>query len=87
MCVWNKKQILYKDRAVQFYPDLAAGIHKKHKAFDAVRQKLRNMGISNGIQFPAKLLLTHNGNTQLFDNPSDIEDIITCIQGEKTHDE
>lgn len=47
----NKKEILYKDRAVWFY-------HKKHKAFDGVRQKLRNIGIRNGIRFPAKLLLT-----------------------------
>ena len=39
--VQNKKQIFYKDRAVRFYPHLVAGIHKKHKAFDAVRQKLQ----------------------------------------------
>ena len=85
--VRNKKQILYKDRAVRFYPNLAAEIHKKHKAFDAVRQKLRNMGIRNGLRFPAKLLLTHNGNTQLSDNPSTVEDFIRRIQEEETHDE
>lgn len=45
--VRSKKQIFYKDRAVRFYPDLTSGIHKKHKAFDAVRQKLRNMGVRN----------------------------------------
>lgn len=85
--VQNKKQIFYKDRAVRFYPHLVAGIHKKHKAFDAVRQKLRNMGIKNGIRFPAKLLLTHNGNTQFFDNPSAVEDLIRHIQEEETHNE
>lgn len=85
--VRSKKQIFYKDRAVRFYPDLAAGIHKKHKAFDAVRQKLRDMGIRHGIRFPAKLLLTHNGNTRSFDNPSDVEDFIRRIQEEGRRDE
>lgn len=85
--VRNQKQIFYKDRAVWFYPDLASGIHKKHKAFDAVRQKLRKMGIRNEIRFPAKLLLTHNGNTRAFDKPSDVEDFIRRIQEEERRDE
>lgn len=84
--VRNKKQIFFKDRAVRFYPDLASGMHKKHKAFDAVRQKLCNMGTRNGIWFPAKLLLTYNGNTRSFDNPSAVEDFIRRIQEEETHD-
>ncbi len=44
-----KKQILYKDRPVRFYPDLAAGVHKKQKEFDSARQQLRNMGIRYGM--------------------------------------
>lgn len=79
----NKKEILYKDRAMRFYPDLAAGMHKKHKAFDGVRQKLRNIGIRNGIRFPAKLLLTYKGNTRTFDKPADVEDFIKSIQEEE----
>ncbi|KAI4792565.1 hypothetical protein KUCAC02_013438 [Chaenocephalus aceratus] len=39
-----KKQLLYTDRPVRCYPDLAAGVQKQ-KEFDAVRQKLRTMGI------------------------------------------
>lgn len=85
--VRNKKLIFYKDRAVRFYPDLASGIHKKHKAFDTVRQRLCNLGIRNGLWFPAKLLLTHNGNTQTFDKPSDVEDFIRSIQEEERRDE
>nr|XP_033466073.1 zinc finger and SCAN domain-containing protein 12-like [Epinephelus lanceolatus] len=46
----NKKEIFYEDRAIRFYPDLAARMHKKHKAFDSMRQKLRNMGIRKGIR-------------------------------------
>ncbi|KAI4812384.1 hypothetical protein KUCAC02_023782, partial [Chaenocephalus aceratus] len=53
-----KKQLFYKDRPVRFYPDLAAGIHKKQKEFDAVRQKLCTMGIRYGMLLPAKLLVT-----------------------------
>lgn len=79
----NKKEIFYEDRAIRFYPDLAARMHKKHKAFDSVRQKLRNMGIRNGIRFPAKLLLTYKGNTRTFDKPADVEDFIKSIQEEE----
>ncbi|KAJ4934251.1 hypothetical protein JOQ06_007051 [Pogonophryne albipinna] len=56
--VGAKKQLLYKDTPVRFYPDLAAGIHKKQKELDAVRQKLRTMGIRYGMLLPAKLLVT-----------------------------
>lgn len=83
----NKKEVLYKDRAVRFYPDLAAGIHKKHKAFDSVRQKLRNIGIRNGIRFPARLLLTYKGNTRAFDKPADVENFIKSIQEEEKQTE
>lgn len=85
--VRNKKQVFYKDRAVRFYPDLTSGIHKKQKAFDTARQKLRDMGIRNGMRFPAKLLLTHNGNTRSFDKPSDVEEFIRRIQEEGRRDE
>ncbi|KAL0194880.1 hypothetical protein M9458_008452, partial [Cirrhinus mrigala] len=40
-----KGQILFKNRPVRFYEDLATGVHKKQKEFDAVRQQLRSMGI------------------------------------------
>ncbi|KAK1885822.1 LINE-1 retrotransposable element ORF1 protein [Dissostichus eleginoides] len=77
-----KKQLLYKDRPVRFYPDLAAGIHKKQKEFDAVSQKLRTMGIRYGMLLPAKLLVTHKDKTQTFENPVDVEAFIRRIEEE-----
>ncbi|KAK1906890.1 LINE-1 retrotransposable element ORF1 protein [Dissostichus eleginoides] len=77
-----KKQLLYKDRPVRFYPDLAAGIHKKQKEFDTVRQKLRTMGIRYGMLLPAKLLVTYKDKTQTFENPADVEAFIRRIEEE-----
>ncbi|KAK1892526.1 Dual specificity testis-specific protein kinase 2 [Dissostichus eleginoides] len=77
-----KKQLLYKDRPVRFYPDLAAGIHNKQKEFDTVRQKLRTMGIGYGMLLPAKLLVTYKDKTQTFENPADVEAFIRRIEEE-----
>ncbi|KAI4823919.1 hypothetical protein KUCAC02_012473 [Chaenocephalus aceratus] len=77
-----KKQLFYKDRPVRFYPDLAAGIHKKQKGFDAVRQKLRTMGIRYGMLLPAKLLVTYKDKTQTFETPADVEAFIRRTEEE-----
>lgn len=77
-----KKRIFYKDQPVRFYPDLAAGIHKKQKEFDSVRQQLRNMGIRYGMLIPAKLLVTYKDKTETFDKPADVEVYIRQIQEE-----
>lgn len=58
-------------------------MHKKHKAFDGMRQKLCHIGIRNGIRFPAKFQLTYKGNTQTFDKPVDVEDFKKSIQEEE----
>lgn len=75
-----KNKLFYKDRPVRFYPDLAAGIHKKQKEFDTVRQKLRTMGIRYGMLLPAKLLVTHKDKTQTFEKPADVEAFIRRIE-------
>ncbi|KAL3058104.1 hypothetical protein OYC64_010309 [Pagothenia borchgrevinki] len=80
--VTAKKQLLYKDRPVRLYPILAARIHKKQKEFDAVRQKLRTMGIRYDVLLPAKLVVTHKDKTQTFENPADVEAFIRRIEEE-----
>ena len=66
-----KKQILYEDKPVRFYPDLAAGLHKKQKEFDSVRQQLRSMWMRHGMLLPARLLVTYKDNTLTFGKPED----------------
>ena len=61
-----KKETLYKGHPVQFYPDLAAGIHQKQREFDGVRQKLHNTGIRHDILVPARLVVTYKGIKQTF---------------------
>ena len=78
-----KKQILYKDQQVRFYQDLAAGVPKRQKTFDNVRQKLRNLGIRYGMLLPARLLVTYKDKSHTFENPSAVENFIKQITREE----
>lgn len=78
-----KKQILYEDKPVRFYPDMAAGIHKMQKEFDSVRRQLRSMGIRHGMLLPARLLVTYKDKTLTFGKPEDAETFVTRIQAER----
>ncbi|XP_029311179.1 uncharacterized protein LOC115023950 [Cottoperca gobio] len=78
-----KQQILFKDQQVRFYPDLAAGVHKRQKMFDNVRQKLRILGIRYGMLLPARLLVTYKDKSHTFENPSAVENFIERIAREE----
>lgn len=75
-----KKQVLFKDQPVRFYPDLSAEVHKQQKRFDNARLKLREIGIRYGMLFPARLLVTHGGQTRTFGSPSEVEKFIEGIK-------
>lgn len=73
-------QILYKNHQ----EDLAAGVHKKHKEFDAVRQQLRAMGIRYGMIPLARLLVTHNGQSRIFNKPAEAENYVRTLRAESS---
>lgn len=77
-----KGQILFKNRPVRFYEDLATGVHKKQKEFDAVRQQLRSMGIRYGMIPPARLIVTHNGQSRIFNLPGEAENFVKALRSE-----
>ncbi|KAI2644157.1 LINE-1 type transposase domain-containing protein 1 [Labeo rohita] len=77
-----KGQILFRNRPVRFYEDLATGVHKKQKEFDAVRQQLRSMGIRYGMIPPARLIVTHNGQSRIFKQPGEAENFVKALRSE-----
>ena len=74
------ESIMYEDKAVKLFPDLAADVRKKQKKFDSVRKQLREIpGIRQGMLFPARLLVTYKNKTQSFNKPAEVEDFIQRI--------
>lgn len=72
-----KGTLNYKDHIVRFFPDVSAETHKKQRAYDGVRQKLRERGINkHRIVFPARLLLTYKEKSRLYDTPAEVEHFI-----------
>lgn len=77
-----KGQVLFKNHPVRFYEDLAAGVHKKQKEFDGVRQKLRALGIRYGMIPIARLLVTHDGQSHIFTQPAEAETFVKTLKPE-----
>lgn len=77
-----KRPILFKNPQVRLYEDLTTGVHKKQKEFDAVRQQLRAMGIRYGMIPPARLLVTHNGQSRIFNQPAEAENFVRNLRAE-----
>lgn len=78
----TKRQVLYKNQPVRFYQDVAAGVHKKQKEFDEARRQLRSMGLRYGIIPPARLLVTYQERSHIFNNRGEAEDFIRKIRSE-----
>ncbi|KAE8278044.1 LINE-1 retrotransposable element ORF1 protein [Larimichthys crocea] len=59
----EKKDVLYKNKRVRLYNDLATEVHRQRKKYDNVRQHLRSLGLRHGIMPPAKLVVTYREQT------------------------
>ncbi|KAL1276429.1 hypothetical protein QQF64_036052 [Cirrhinus molitorella] len=79
----SKGVISYKEHTLRFYPDVSAEVHKKQKAYNGVRQKLRERGIGkHRVIYPARLLLTHQEKSRVFDTPAAVENFIEELDTE-----
>ena len=75
-----KGKILYGNEQVRFHPDLSAGVHKMQRSYDEVRKKLRDKGINkHRIIFPARLLVTHNDRSHLFQTPAEVNNFLQSL--------
>lgn len=60
---------VYQGSKVMFFQDFSADITRKRKGFDQVKKRLREAGIPYSLLYPARLRITHNGSTKVFDTP------------------
>lgn len=73
----SKGMVSYKEHTLRFHPDVSAEVHRKQRAYDGVRQWLREIGISkHRIIYPAHLLVTHQEKSRVFDTPTAVENYI-----------
>ena len=77
-----KRPILFKNHQVRLYEALTTGLHKKQKEFDAVKQQRRAMGIRYGMIPPARLLVTHNGQSRTFNQPAEAQNFVKNLRVE-----
>ena len=74
----------YKEYTIRLFPDVSAETHKKQRAYDGIRQKLREKGIDkHRIIFPSRLLLTHREQSILFNTPAEVEHFVEGLDNER----
>uniref|UniRef100_A0AAX7T8R9 L1 transposable element RRM domain-containing protein n=1 Tax=Astatotilapia calliptera TaxID=8154 RepID=A0AAX7T8R9_ASTCA len=75
------KELSYKDNKIAFLPDLPAETYRQQRQYDGVRKKLREIGLwKHRIIYPARLLLTNEERTQVFDTPADVDVYIKSLK-------
>lgn len=74
-----KGRVLYKNQHVMFFPDLPMEVHKQQKRFDDVKQRLRAKAIRYGIIYPARMRITHNDRSYIFETPTEVEDFLETL--------
>lgn len=56
-------------RKVLIFHNYIAEVMEQHRIFSNVMQSLRELKVGHVLHFPAKLCITHNGNTKVFSFP------------------
>lgn len=67
----EKGDITIQGHKVSFYPDFSNEIQKRRMQFLDVKKRLRNIGISYAMQYPARLRVAAQDTTHFFDSPKD----------------
>ena len=56
----------YENHKIMLFPDYTPQVQKARKTYEAVKIKLRAMGLQYMLMFPAKLKVIHEGKTHFF---------------------
>ncbi|KAL1252306.1 hypothetical protein QQF64_020102 [Cirrhinus molitorella] len=57
----------YEDSKVSFYQDFSASVIRRRKEFNAVKQRLREMGVRYAMLYPAKLQVSIGNSSKVFE--------------------
>lgn len=76
----SKKDLLFKNKRVSCYVDVATEVHRQRKQFDGVREQLRQLGVRHGILSPSTLILTYKEKVHKFTSPAEANIFVKKIQ-------
>jgi len=73
--LWAKKNrdVVYKGHSIRIFEDFSATLAKKRATFNKVKSQLYKDGIRFGLIYPARLRVTVNGLTRMFDTAEEAE--------------
>lgn len=72
---WAKKNrdISYLGQSIRIFEDFSPAIAKKRASFNKVKSELYKEGIRFGLVYPARLRITMDGQTRVFDSAEEAE--------------
>ncbi|KAF0031953.1 hypothetical protein F2P81_016508 [Scophthalmus maximus] len=73
--LWGKehRNMTYQGHNIKFYEDFSGAVAKRRAAFNQVKSLLFKKGIRFGMIYPARLRVTFDGVTHIFDSPEQAE--------------
>lgn len=73
--LWAKehRNMTYRGHNIKFYEDFSPAVAKRRAAFNQVKSLLFKKEIRFGMIYPARLRVTFNGATHIFDSPEQAE--------------
>ena len=73
--MWAKRNrdVTYQGHSIRIFEDFSAALAKKRAAFNKVKSMLFKDGIRFGLLYPARLRVSMNGQTRMFDSADEAE--------------
>ena len=65
----EKGEIRHENTRIMIFPDYTTQVQKARKSYDAVKIKLRAMGLTYMLNFPSRLKVLHAGKAHFFTTP------------------
>lgn len=71
---WSRQhEVKYKGATLRIYPDLSTALAKKRASFNGVKRDLYQRGVPFRLLFPARLRVTFDGGSHLFETPEEAQ--------------
>lgn len=77
----EKGRLEFRGKQVFIFPDYSADLNRRRAAFNEVKKMLREKGVRYRLFYPARLQISFNGSTKVFDSPKDAKDFTIAKLG------
>uniref|UniRef100_A0A8C2ETJ3 L1 transposable element RRM domain-containing protein n=1 Tax=Cyprinus carpio TaxID=7962 RepID=A0A8C2ETJ3_CYPCA len=78
----EKGRLEYRGKQIFIFPDYSADLNKRCAAFNEVKKMFREKGVRYRLFYPAKLQVSFNGETKMFDSPTAAKDFYSSKFGD-----